>query len=253
MTNNSARRSTAAASCLRVLRATAEHPNGVGVSELARDLDLGKSSVHTFLMTLADQGFVERSPDGTYRLGMTAFEVGSATPETARLGGPVLGPLRRLADNSGESATLAVVSGHDALMVQRFETEHILRVEIHVGTRMPLTSCASGKLLLAYMSDDEVDALLPTDRLPSVTPRSIRSKAALRKLFPDIRERGWAGNDEEFAEGITGVAAPVRNRRNEVVAALSLAGPTTRFDPKRWIPDILRAADDATEAMRSRL
>ncbi|MQA05468.1 MAG: helix-turn-helix domain-containing protein [Streptosporangiales bacterium] len=251
MTNTS-KISSSANTCLRVLRAVADHPEGVGITQLARELDIGKSSIHMFLATLASHGFVERQAASSYRLGMTAFEVGSATPETARFGGPVLEPMRRLADLSGEAVTLAVLSGQDALMVQRFETAHILRAEIRVGTRMPLTSCASGKFLLAHMDDAEVDALLPEERLPATTPHSERSKTKLRRGFATIRERGWATNDEEFAEGITGIATGVHGRDGNFAAALSIAGPTMRFEPESWVDDLLRTAAEMNQLIAAR-
>ncbi|KAA9160202.1 IclR family transcriptional regulator [Amycolatopsis acidicola] len=250
--SNTSRTSSTVATALRVLRLLADHPDGLGISEVARALDIGKSTAHLLLATLLEQEFAERTPDSRYRLGLTAFEVGSAVPDAARFGGDLITPMRALADLSGEAVSLAVLRNRDAIMIQRFETKHVLRAEIGVGTRMPLISCASGKFLLAHMSDEQVDSLYPAEALPRVTVHSVRTKTGLRAMFPEIRRRGYALNDEEYAEGITGIANGVADASGQYVAALSVAGPTSRFRAEHWIEPLAEAAQKMTELLSGR-
>jgi DNA-binding IclR family transcriptional regulator len=240
--SNGSRTSSTAAAALRVLRMLAEYPGGARISDVAEFLGSGKSTAHLLLATLVEQGFAERTEESRYRLGITAFEVGSAVPEAVRFGGALVGPMQALADLSGEAVSLAIVRGRDAIIVQRFETRHILRAEIGIGTRMPLLSCASGKFLLAHMSDAEVDALYPDEDLPHVTRNSIRTRTRLRAMFPAIREQGYAVNEEEYAEGISGLGTGVRGPGGGYLAALSLAGPTSRFTVANWVDPLLSAA-----------
>lgn len=250
--SNTSRTSSTVATALRVLRLLADNPGGMGITEVAQALEIGKSKAHLLLATLLEQDFVERTADSRYRLGLTAFEVGSAVPDAARFGGDLIAPMRALADLCGEAVSLAVLRNRDAIMIQRFETKHVLRAEIGVGTRMPLISCASGKFLLAHMTDDQVDSLYPDEVLPRVSANSVRTKSSLKALFPEIRRKGYALNDEEYAEGISGVATGVADASGHHVAALSVAGPSSRFRTDQWIEPLAEAALKMTELLSSR-
>lgn len=227
----------------------AEHPDGMGLSDIASSSGLGKSTAHMLISTLVEHGFADRLGGGTYRLGFGAFEVGLAVPDNARFG-TLTEPMRELADQSGESVSLAVLRGLDAVIVQRFESKQILRAEIRVGTRMPLHSCASGKYLLAHMTDEEVDHLFPDKDLPAMTPASILSKRKLQSEFPQILATGFAINDEEYTEGVSGIATGVHDiSRKNLVASVSIAGPISRFSPMDWKDELMRTA----AAMANRL
>lgn len=250
--SNTSRTSSTVATALRVLRLLADNPGGLGITEVARALDIAKSKAHLLLATLLEQDFVERTADSRYRLGLTAFEVGSAVPDAARFGGEALAPMRALADLCGEAVSLAVPRNRDAIMIQRFETQHVLRAEIGIGTRMPLISCASGKFLLAHLPEDQVDSLYPSEALPPVTAHSIRTKSQLKATFPEIRRQGYALNDEEYADGISGIATGVADSGGHYVAALSVAGPSSRFRADQWVGPLAEAARQMTDLLSSR-
>ena len=243
MSNSSSRTSSTVATALRVLRILSEHPEGIGVSEVSRKLEVGRSTAHMLLSTLLQQEFAFQNEDSLYFLGLGAFEVGAAVPDAARFGGALLGPMRSLADLSGEAVSLAIPRNRDAIIVQRFETKHVLRMDIRVGTRMPLISCASGKVLLASMSETEIDNLYPDEDLPAVTKLSIRSRTALKaRVLPEVRRQGFAITEGEYAEGIDGIAAGVADSSGVLVAALSVAGPSNRFVIDKWVEPVIQAA-----------
>lgn len=251
--SNGPRTSSTVATALRLLKLLAEHPEGIGISEIARRMEIGKSSAHLLASTLVQQEFALRNDEGLYGLGIAAFEVGSAVPDAARFGGELLAPMRELADISGEAVSLAIPRNRDAVIVQRFETKHVLRAEIGVGTRMPLISCASGKVLLAAMPEAEIDNLYPGEELPRVTRHTLRSKASLKAtVLPVVREQRYALTEGEYAEGITGIAAGIADASGSLVAALSVAGPSSRFDPEEWVAPLLTAADAMTSLLASR-
>lgn len=245
------RRIASVSNALRVLRALAQNPEGVGVTQLAQLIGVSKSSAHLLLVTLADQDFVVRAPDGRYQLGLAAFEVGTAAGGVAAPGGPLTSLLRDLADRSGEAVSLATASGRDAVIVQRIESASILRAEIRVGTRMPLHASASGKYLLAFMPRDRVDALFSGDDLPEVTEYNIRSKAVLLEQLEEVRRRNYARNDDEYVVGVSGVATGVLDASGSVVFALSVAGPTHRFRPDDWIAELAGTANAMSETLRN--
>ncbi|OLT44576.1 transcriptional regulator [Saccharomonospora sp. CUA-673] len=246
------RRLNSVGNALRVLALLAENPDGLGVSELATRLGLGKSTAHLLLATMADHDFVERRGNGTYRLGIAAFEVGSAVPESSRFGGALAVPMRRIADRSGEAVSLAIHRGRDAIIVQRFESASVLRAEIRIGTRMPVHSCGSGKLFLSEMDADELDAMFPTDSLPAITRYTLRTKAALLRQLEDVRKQGYATTDEEYHDEVRGIAVPVRDRHGRIAAALSVAGPVSRFKPWDWLDELNDAAGHLSETLGTR-
>lgn len=238
---------------LRVLRLLADSPEGLGVSDISRRLEIGRSTAHLLLSTLVEQEFAMQTDERRYVLGFTAFEVGSAVPDAARFGGEVLGPMRDLADMSGEAVSLAVPRNRDAVIVQRFESQHVLRVDIGVGTRMPMTTCASGKILLAAMLDEDLDRLYPDEVLPRSTPQGVHSKADLKaRVLPEVRNRRYATTLGEFAAGIDGVAAGVIDHRGATIAALSIAGPSSRFDCDKWAEAAVATADAMTGILARR-
>ncbi|WP_199433791.1 IclR family transcriptional regulator [Qaidamihabitans albus] len=241
--SNAPRRVNSVSNALRLLAQLADSPDGLGVSALATRLELGKSTVHLLLATLADHGFVERLDTGSYRLGIAAFEIGSAVPESTRFGGALAPPMRRLADLSGEAVSLAIHRGRDAIIVQRFESASILRAEIRIGTRMPVHSCGSGKVFLAELDRDELDALFPTETLPAVTRYTTRRKPVLLRQLAEVRRQGYATNDEEYTDEVRGIATGVRDRHGRVAAALSIAGPNPRFRPSQWLGELTETAD----------
>ncbi|MCD4853130.1 IclR family transcriptional regulator [Arthrobacter sp. AK01] len=241
--NSAPRISSTVSTALRILRLLSTRPGGFRLSDVAEACKIGKSSAHVLLSTLVEQGFVQKLSSGNYGLGITAFEVGSAVPENVRFGGAIARPMRELADTSGESVSLALLHGRHAVMVQRFESRQILRAEIRIGTRMPLFACASGKYFLAHMPMDEVNSLYPDKELPQgVSSGQLRTKAALIGQFEEIRSRNYASNVGEYADGINGVATGVRNASGELVAALSIAGPSSRFDIDSWTEPLLSTA-----------
>lgn len=250
MSNESGRRIASVGNALRVLRTLAANPEGVGVTQLAQLIGVGKSSAHLLLTTLADQDFVVKAPDGRYQLGLAAFEVGTAAGGVAARGGPLTPLMRELAERSGEAVSLATASGRDAIIVQRFESSSILRAEIRVGTRMPLHSSASGKYLLAWMPDHRLDALFPGDELPEVTPHSIRAKSVLLEQLAEVRKRNYAYNDDEYTVGISGLATGVVDANESVAFALSIAGPTHRFRPDDWLDELTDTATGMSEILR---
>lgn len=250
MSNNGSRRLGSVTNALRVLRVLAEHPGGVGVTQLAQILEIGKSTAHLLLATLSDEEFVARDADGRYRLGLGAFEIGAAAGGVASAGGPLTPELRGLADRSGEAVSLASASGPDALIVQRVESVSILRAEIHVGTRMPLHASASGKYLLASMPDERLEQLFPAEQLPRVTPHTVQTRSALREQLAEVRARGYARNDDEYTVGISGVATGVLDATGATVFALSVAGPTHRFRPEEWVEDLSATAARMSEVLR---
>lgn len=250
---NNPRTSSTVSSALEILRLLSSHPAGKRLTEVAVELGIGKSSAHVLLTTLVVHGFAQKLRSGNYALGLAAFEVGSSVPDSVRYGGALARPMRELADKSGEAVSLAVVHGKHAVMVQRFESQQILRAEIRIGTRMPLFACASGKYFLAYMGPEEVDGVYPDEHLPQgIASSNLRTKKELVASFENIRTLNYATNVGEYTAGIDGLATGVFDASGALIAALSIAGPSNRFDPEAWIDDLFAAARQMTQIQQNR-
>jgi IclR family transcriptional regulator, acetate operon repressor len=212
------------------------------LTPLAAQLGLGKSTAHLLLQTLAADGMVEVDPvSGAYRVGLRAFEIGATAIEQGGFGARLIGAMEELGRRCNESVSLGVLSAGSVLIVQRVESPEILRADIRPGTRMPLHASASGKVLLAAMPEREVRQFLP-ESLTASARKTHRDRGALLAELKQVRAQGFAGQSDEFVDGIAAVAAPVYAAGGKVLAALSIAGPAARFDEARWVDLLLPAA-----------
>jgi IclR family KDG regulon transcriptional repressor len=237
----------------RLLKAFLTREESIGVSELARRLDLGKSNVHRLLSTLVTEGLVEQDPrTGGYRLGIVMFELGEAVKVHMDLhaaAGPVLAHLR---EQTGESSQVGVLDGDEVVYVDRLESAHSLRLFTETGRRVPAHCTSSGKVLLAHSPEHDREAFLGRRGLARLTPHTITDAAALRDELATVRARGWAEAINEREIGVASIAAPIRDIHGDVVAAISIGAPVARFGavPRRRIA---RALVEAGEAVSRRL
>jgi IclR family acetate operon transcriptional repressor len=139
--------------------------------------------------------------------------------------------MERLRNATGETVQVAVLDGREVVYVERLDSPHTLRLFLDVGRRNWAHSTATGKCLLAYVSDYDLDRILDGWQLPAVTAETVTNHHKLRKQLLEVRRRGYAQNLNEAEMGVLSVAAPIRDRHGGVVAAMSVAGPAARMDP----------------------
>jgi len=217
------------------------------LTELARKLGLGKSSVFRLLMTLVQRGYVEKNPQSErYRLTYRLFAVGSRAANRFGLPEAAHPVMQRLASDSGETVNLGVLDGLRVISLHREESRHFLRMHLTVDDGVPAHATALGKVLLGALGPPEVARRLHRRRLERLTPRTIGDRRALEAALARIRAQGFAIDDEECSLGLRCVAAPILDHRGSTVAALSISGPTQR------LPDELlsRLAESVREAAR---
>jgi IclR family transcriptional regulator, KDG regulon repressor len=214
----------------RLLKEFRSREPQIGVSELARRLGLGKSTVHRLLTTLVGEGLIERDPrTGGYRLGLVVFELGEAVRVHLDLhaaAGPVLASLR---EQTGESSQVGVLDGHEVVYVDRLESSQSLRLFTETGRRVPVHCTSSGKVLLASLDPEALEQVLAAAPLLRLTDHTITGRDELLAELDKVRRRGWAEAVNERELGVASVAAPVRDARGEIVAAISIGAPTVRL------------------------
>lgn len=223
-----------------ILRAFRPEDRAVGLAELVRRTGLHKATVHRLAAALVDNRLLDRVAGG-YRPSGGLFELGMlASPERSLL--EVAMPfLQDLYERTHETVHLGVREGHDVVYVAKIGGHRQARAPSRTGGRMPLHCTAIGKALLAH-ADDALRQEVLTVPLQRRTPRTIVAPGALRRQLWEIAETGAAFEREESTVGLQCVAAPVLGHGDEVLAAISVAGPTSRFRPERYVTQVRAAA-----------
>jgi IclR family pca regulon transcriptional regulator len=200
----------------------------IGVSEIAREVGLSRSSAHRYISTLAALGYLEQDrPTRKYRLGPRVLDLGFSAINSMELRELALPSLQALSDATGHTVNMAVLDGIDIVYVERCRSASVGQREIdlnlHVGSRLPAYCTSMGKVLLAGLERDELDRRLAAMELSLRGPNTIVGAESLLDELETVRERGLAVNNEELAYGLRSIAAPVRGRDGTVVAAINLA------------------------------
>jgi DNA-binding IclR family transcriptional regulator len=222
-----------------------------GVTAIAAEIGVHKSTAFRLVATLEQGGLVEQAEDrGKYRLGMGILRLAGAT--TARLdvvqeARPIC---RRLAADTGETVNIAVLAEGAALYLDQVAGTSSLQAHNWVGQHIPLHATSNGKVLLSGLPEDEVVRTVGT--LTAFTPGTITSIKELRRQVEAARVDGYATAVDELEVGLTAVAAPIHNAHGDVIAALSVSGPTFRFDPAQVeaaLPLLREAADEVSHRL----
>ena len=223
-----------------------------GVSEIAQAVGLHKATTHRIVTTMLNLGFLERAADGQkYRLGMQLADLGFQVIRRMDLRREALLPMNQLSQAVDEACDLSVLDHGEVFYVEMIQSSHALTIAARVGMRLPLHCTASGKIFLAHLPEAEFGAILAKP-LHAYTPKSMIVPGELLAQLADIRRQGYAEDDEEFETGVRAVAAPVLNRDGNVIASISVAGPSSRIPPER-IPEIAVPLLEAAHATSRRM
>lgn len=224
----------AVAKALRLLEGFAEPPHRFNLTELSARADMSKNQAFRLLCTLGEAGFVHQEPETkAYRLGVRMFQLAGALLDGDDLLLAAGDALTWARDVTGETVNLIARDGPDAaICVDRRGSPRPLQISARVGARFALHAGASPKLLLAFSDDQTVDCYCAGHQpFPAFTATTITDPVALWAELRQIRARGYAISDEDLDAGACAVAAPIRNRRGDVIAGVSVASPASRFGP----------------------
>ena len=238
--------------CLELIDALSANDMARGVTELSAELHLAKSTVYRLLQTLVGRGYaVQDSASGRYQLGLKFLELGvlvSNRLSIRRIARPIL---QRLMESTNETVHLGLLEGHEVVYADKIECSQTIRMYSRVGRRSPLHCTALGKALLAHQPESTVRDLLRAG-LKRRTGRTLTTGRDLRAELRQVREQGYASDDEEFEEGLRCLAAPIRDHGGSVVASLGIAGPAVRLNPAR-LPEQIKLVKDAAETVSTAL
>lgn len=205
---------------------------GLTLTQIAAIADEAPATAYRMLTTLAQHGIVELDEGPQlWHIGPGAFQLGAAFIARTDLGARAEQIMADLLVTVGETVTLAIPQEGEVMILRQAESRQTLRALLPLGLRLPLHACASGKALLAFSPGDSVTKLLERGPLKAFTTATITNPALLRADLSGARKQGHASDDQEYADGLRSVAAPVFGTTGAPVAALAISAPTFRFSP----------------------
>ena len=214
---------------LRVLAVCAEEGRDLRIVDIANTTGMPIPTVFRLLRTLEGEGYVEQLDTGRFRPGPAALGLGYQLTRSHGLVVVASEPLRRLANSSGATVNLAVLTGINVLYLVRIRGDDLLMANLDVGSQVPAACTSLGKALLANLDPAELKERLRAVRLDACQgPKALRTMAELVAELDDVRARGWALQDEEFAQGLRSLAAPIFDDKG-ILAAVNLVCQTSRY------------------------
>ena len=218
---------------LSLLQVLAESPADCSLTEITRQAKLPPSTAHRLLNSLIQAGYVSQNPEtARYGLGNNLILLSRKAAQKHQLIQVARPFMEKLAHQMGETVNLTTRDDDMVIQLDHVDSPNILRVAYPVGERFPLHASASGKLFLAYLSRDVRDPILKGKR-HSFTEATLVERAKLLDELEAIRKRGYSVDDNEREIGVRCVAAPIKNAHGQVVAAISLTGPSLRLSATR--------------------
>ena len=229
---------------LRLLQLFSESARGLTAKQVAVFSRLPVSTVHRFLANLKGTGFLNCSGDGVYHLGIACFSIGQAALGQLDIRRLSLPYLQELNQQTRETIHLTVRHGLSAVYVEKLDSPEPLRIHSRIGAAVPLYCTAVGKVMLAYMPDEERKQILPQLGLKRLTPNTVGNRQELEGELYRVRKNGYACDLEEHELHIRCIAAPIWDHAGGVHASLSITAPMMRMTVTRLrqLPPMIQAA-----------
>jgi DNA-binding IclR family transcriptional regulator len=228
-----------------ILRCLSKDKAHFKISEIARQLQIDRSTTYRILLSLGRCGLVEKDEKtGEYSLGVAAFEIGNdylRRMDFIQISKPIMADL---ALKVQETVHLAVLSDTEIVYVDKVDSPRTLGVMSKIGQRAPLYCTALGKVLLAFQPEDELSRIIDRIKFKSFTKKTITSKSELIKELKEIRKQGYALDQREYEEDVECIAAPIRDHLGNAIAAMSISGPKRKINTpleKQFSSQVMKA------------
>ncbi len=239
--------------CLRVIDTLSDHPGGLKLTEISALLDLPPSSVHHMISTLLPHDFITQDPDTKrYSLGFRFLEISRKILDNLDIRQVAHRHLEVLRQESQEAVHLAMLRGGKVVYIDKLDTPSGLSLATYVGFATDPHAAAGGKVLLAGLKDDAVKGIYKNKSLKGYGKNTITRLPALIAELAQIREQGYAVDNEEYYEGVRCVAAPVRSG-GQVVASISITGSIFTITQQRIETELAARVVKAAECVSAEL
>ncbi len=223
----------------------------LGISDIADELGMSRSTTHRYVITLVALGYLEQGASRKYRLGLRVTDLGMSALNSMSLGEHSRPYLEELRQRTSFTVNVSVLDGEEILYMERARSfrrgQNKIDLGLQPGSRLPAYCTSMGKLLMAYLPENEQRDLINEIKLDKRGPNSITSKKALRTELEHVREENFAVNDQELAPGLHSISAPVRSETREVVAAVNMAAHNSMISLEELVdalgPHLISTAD----------
>jgi len=215
-----------------LLELLSDNKKEMGITEINKELHMGLSTIYRILTTLKNRGYiVQNQQTSEYMLGTKLFILGCKVQNTTNLIKVVTPFLQRLSQNTNETINFAVLEGREVVYLFKIESKETLKAGIEVSTKVAAHCTSLGKVLLAFLPEQEFMMLYSNnnEKLPTFTPNSISSVEELKKCLKKIKKQGYAIDKEEFQIGVNCLGGPILNNEGKAIAAIGISGPVSRF------------------------
>ena len=231
---------------MKIMQQVAEAHRGLSITDLVGLIELPKPTVHRIATQLEEEGFLLRGPDKRFVVGSALKTFALDVQANQSVGAPRHAILERLSQEVGETCNCTMLDGHRTVYFDRVEYNWPIKIDLHLGSRLPLHATASGKLFLAYMKPSERKRLLKAAPLTKNTEHTITSIDELEEQLKLIRKEGIGFDNEELLAGMAAISAPVFNLKKRICFTVAVHAPTSRKsldDLREFIPALRRAAE----------
>lgn len=232
----------------RILELLAASDTPRGISELSRETELTKSNLQRILATLCDLGYAEKDSDSNrYYATLRLWEMGIPVLMRNRIVRAARASLKALRTHSGETSVLCIHEGDQVIYIDKIESESPIRLSCAVGTRLPLYSVASGRVIAAHLPSDQQTALIA-----KFSQQEPNAGYDLEERIAQIRKKGYDVSESGYRAGINSIAAPLFDEGGDVIAAIAISGPEERLTMdalKAQLPLLLNEASKISSAL----
>jgi DNA-binding IclR family transcriptional regulator len=239
-----------AARTLQILEILAKFPEGLSLTEIEKRLGIPISSLHGLMLTLVNWDFATKThTSNIYRLGPKLVQLALSYRSQSDLVSIVDPFMMKLKQQTAETVSLTVLQGNMILFIHKHTAEGRVQIVNPVGTRLHAHASGSGKVMLAYLSEDEIDKLYPEEELVTPTKNTIKTRSELKEELAEIKRLEYAFDKEESEIGVWAVAGCIRDPDGNPIAALSVAAPVFRLsgtDYREWPRYIIESAREAS-------
>ena len=235
---------------LAVIRAFGRDAPEQTLTEVASRTGMSRAAARRFLHTLTSLGYAELEGN-RFRLTPKVLDLGYAYLASLSFAEIAQPFMEQVTSAVQESCSACVLDGRDIVYVARVPTKRIMSVSLSIGTRLPAYATSMGRVLMAGLSETELQRLLDRIELRPLTPRTITDRAELEAALAKVRGQGYALVDEELEEGVRSIAVPIHTRAGRTVAAMNVSGHSSRVTPEHMLETYLPALRCAAAGIES--
>jgi IclR family pca regulon transcriptional regulator len=223
-----------------------QHGSPLKLEDLVKISGVKKTSCFRILQTLTKVGFISKDPETSgYFIGPKMISIGLSAARKSSIRELALPFMKEIREKTGTTVNLAILSGPEVIFVERLQSAHILEANLRIGSRLSAHLSSMGKAMLAYLSEVQLEDILRQIHFEKKTVKTISSIKVLKDELKNIRQKGFALNDEELEAGLFAIAAPLRNQAGMAIAAMNISFPLIRHSRqealKTFCPLLLEA------------